>query len=86
MHILIGFFVAALLLYWWARGSIIVAIMGALVDLAFIALWFDGKKPEAWLLPFLIGVGVVLWLPAAWRKHRRRQGQARDAGGGRYVA
>ena len=78
MHILIGFFVAAVMLCWWAVGGIIPAVMGTLaIGVGVAAFAFqvaDGAHPQPWLLLMFLGIGIVVWSPIAIRsemaKHR----------------
>ena len=61
MHILLGFVVAAALLYFWARGSIIVAIMGTLATMPIFAVCVvDAALPG--LLISIIAL-VIVWAP-----------------------
>lgn len=61
MHIILGFFAAAVLLYFWARGSIIVAIMGTLGTVPFFALAIS----NAALLGLIISIAAlgIVWAP-----------------------
>ena len=43
MQVLVGLFLAAVLLYWWARGSRIVAIMGTLAGVLVAIALFEGN-------------------------------------------
>ena len=43
MQVLVGLFLAAVLLYWWARGSKIVAIMGTLAGVLVAIFLFEGN-------------------------------------------
>ena len=61
MHILLGLVVAAVLLYFWARGSIIVAIMGTLATVPFFLLAIENAASLG-LLISIIALGIV-WAP-----------------------
>lgn len=60
MHILIGVLVASVLIYWWARGSVILAIALTLVSL-FVA--GAGAGPVG-----ALGVGLA-WAPVGIRRY-----------------
>ena len=60
MHVLLGLFVAAALLYWWARGSVIVAIMGSLAAVGTLSVG-SGAAGLAAAMALLSWGPVIAW-------------------------
>ena len=75
MHIVLGFFVAATLVYFWARGFLIVAIMGTLAVAAIFLLCITDAAVPGML--FSIAALAIVWAP---RYLRHRAGQPINGG------
>ena len=70
MHILLGLFIAAALVYFWARGFLIVAIMGTLATVPLFVIALENRALEG--LVISSAALAIVWAPRYLRQRAAR--------------